>query len=168
MIELNRILVPVDFSPFSERALNYGCRLAEQYGSEIHLLYVKDSLSCVFPEVGMPTYGTGEFLAHQGEIARDHLSELPRKPWQDGLRVVRQIRDGTPYAEIINYASEESIDLIVIGTHGRTGLDHVLLGSVAAHVVREAPCPVMTVRGDATDFHDTDRETNYEHSAVPD
>ena len=168
MIQLRTILVPVDFSPFSERALNTACSLAETFGSEIHLLYVKDAFSCIFPEVGMPTYGTGEFLAHQAEIANDRLSALPGKQREGDLQIVRQIRDGTPYAEIINYAGEESVDLIVIGTHGRSGLDHVLLGSVATHVVRESPCPVMTVRGIASDFHGADEESDHEHSTVSD
>lgn len=166
MIQLSTILVPVDFSVFSERALNYACSLAEQFESEIHLLYVKDAFSCIFPEVGMPTYGTGEFLAHQAAIASDRLAALPGEQRQGGLQIVRQIRDGTPYAEIINYAGEASVDLIVMGTHGRSGLDHVLLGSVATHVVRESPCPVLTVRGTASDFQGADEESGHEHSAV--
>lgn len=166
VIQLRKILVPVDFSAFSERALDSACSLAEQFEAEVHLLYVSDAFSCVFPEVGMPTYGTGEFLAQQAAIASDCLLTLPGAQRQGGLTIVRQIRDGTPYAEIINYADEESVDLIVMGTHGRSGLEHVLLGSVATHVVRESPCPVMTVPGTASDFSTADEQSGDENSAV--
>jgi universal stress protein A len=166
MISFRRILVPVDFSPTSERALEFGCTLASQFDAELHLLYVKEDFHYVFPEPGMPAYGTGEFLARQDAIVAAKLAALPPAPWDAQLNVARAERRGTPYAEIVNYAKQQSVDVIVIGTHGRSGLSQLVLGSVAKHIVRKAPCPVLTVRGIASDPQDTSEGSEHEHPAV--
>ncbi len=167
MVSFQRILVPVDFSPSSERALEAGCTLARQFHAELHLLYVREDFHYVFPEPGMPAYGTGEFLARQKAIAAAKLNALPLDLADSESRVVRSARDGTPYAEIVNYATQKSIDLIVMGTHGHSGLTHLVLGSVAEHVVRLAPCPVLTVRGVTSDPVAKVEGTENEHHPVP-
>ena len=146
MIDLQRIVVPTDFSRCSEIAVAFGCLLAEQFRAELHLLYVKEDLSWVFPDGEVSPYGTGEILPHQREIVIDRLGALPGEPWRSQLHVTRVVRDGTACTEIVSYAAEASIDLIVVGSHGRSGIGHVILGSVAQSVVRKSPCPVMTVR----------------------
>jgi nucleotide-binding universal stress UspA family protein len=79
-------------------------------------------------------------------IAEKALAEIPDPAWAAGKSIVRVCRQGTPFLEIVRYAKEHEMDLIVLGTHGRSGLAHVLMGSVAERVVRKSPCPVLTVR----------------------
>ena len=80
------------------------------------------------------------------------LQKLPPDGWDDGKPVVREVRVGAAFMEIIDYARENEIDLIVIGTHGRSGLMHILMGSVAERIVRKAPCPVLTVKPEGHQF----------------
>jgi nucleotide-binding universal stress UspA family protein len=92
-------------------------------------------------------------LVQQQRVAiSEKLDQQPGSPWDENLTVVREIRQGSPFLEIIRYAKEKNIDLIVLGTHGRSGLAHVMLGSVAERVVRIAPCPVLTVRHPEHEF----------------
>ncbi len=86
------------------------------------------------------------------EGLRRKLEALPDAAWAEKISTVREMRTGHPFVEIIRYAKENSIDLIVMGTHGRTGIPHLLLGSVAEKVVRKAPCSVLTVRDPQHEF----------------
>lgn len=151
MITLKRILVPTDFSAFSRKALDYGCALAQQFGSELHLLHVMQDLVAMVPEPGLAFPPPGDYMQELKSSAERSLSTLPEPAAFSGA-VVRAVRQGPPFLEIVRYAKDQSIDLIVLGTHGRTGLTHVLLGSVAEKVVRKAPCPVLTVRPDEHEF----------------
>lgn len=146
MINLNRILVPVDFSENSRRALEYGCAFAEQFGSELHLLHVLQDLVAMVPEPGLAFPPPGDYMEELRASAEKGLADLPDKAWAEGKSVVRATRQGPPFLEIVRYATDNETDLIIMGTHGRSGLAHVLLGSVAEKVVRKAPCPVLTVR----------------------
>lgn len=146
MKNLERILVPVDFSDDSGRALEQACDLAERCGAQLHLLHV-------IPEAMPMITVTGEALALPPELAQPstaetdvQLASMPGAEWSDKLSVIRESRVGVPFREIIRYASEHEIDLIVMGTHGRTGFAHMVMGSVAEKVVRKAGCSVMTVR----------------------
>ena len=151
MIELKRILVPTDFSDFSEPALNYGCLLAEQFNSDLHLLNVVASPALYGNDpVMLPAEALADHLNEVRAHAEAKLKELPEQ--SNELSVVRDVRQGVAFVEIIRYAKENDIDLIVIGTHGRTGLSHVFLGSVAERVVRKAACPVLTVRPEGHQF----------------
>jgi nucleotide-binding universal stress UspA family protein len=140
---LKRILVPIDFSDCSKKALQYALPLAKEHQAEITLLYVVP-----------PAYGSGEYtgidyaqleaslkVGGQKELAKLARNEVRRDIFVDTL-----VRVGSPTREIIETARNLPADLIVISTHGRTGLKHVLLGSVAEHVVQRAPCPVFVVR----------------------
>lgn len=146
MIELRRILVPTDFSTFSKCALDYGCAIAERFGSELHLLHVEHDYHPIVPEPGLMLPEAGEYLKEAVSAAEQELSQLPAPGTHTTSAVVRHVCVGQPFLEIIRYARAQQIDLIVIGSHGRSGLAHVLMGSVAERVVRKADSPVLTVR----------------------
>lgn len=146
MIEIKRILLPTDFSENSQHGVAYACALAEQFRSELHVLHVVQDLVAMVPEPGLAFPPPGDYVREMEEAARAALAQIPDASWAAGKTVVRVTRQGPPFLEIVRYAKEQSIDLIVMGTHGRSGLAHVLMGSVAERVVRKAPCAVLTVR----------------------
>lgn len=152
MIKLNRIVVPTDFSEFSSHAVRYGCEFARRFSAELHLVNVVEDIYPLVPEPGMMLPAAGEYLADLQKSAEKAIAALPPDGWGDGLTVVRTVLVGTPFLEIVRYAREQDADLIVIGTHGRSGLVHVLMGSVAEKVVRKSPCPVLTVRPEGHQF----------------
>src|SRR5262245_3916213 len=143
MIDLHRILVPTDFSKHSQNAMTYAAAFAEKFAAELYLLHVVQDLALFIPDavaVAPPIAPPVEqFLAAARSALERVLQETPLK----GITVRPEVREGTPFYEIIRFAEETSIDLIVMGTHGHTGLVHMLLGSVAEKVVRKAPCPVL-------------------------
>ncbi|HEX9619420.1 MAG TPA: universal stress protein [Polyangiaceae bacterium] len=145
---INKILVPVDFSPCSEAALNYACFIAGRFGAKVHLLHVWEAPAFLPPEtiVGSPETGrTLAALAHQQ--AFELITDMARSARDRGFEIAGQdVAFGAPARTIVGHAEENGHDLIVMGTHGRTGLMHVLLGSVAEKVVNFAKCPVLTVR----------------------
>jgi len=152
LIELQRILVPTDFSKFSQVAITYAAALTEKFGAELYLLHVVQDLTVFLPEavetapvVALPV---DQFLA----AARTAMERSARDNSLQNLPIHQEIRVGTPFYEIVRFAREVKSDLIVIGTHGHTGLVHVLLGSVTEKVVRKAPCPVLTVRHPEHEF----------------
>jgi nucleotide-binding universal stress UspA family protein len=141
--QIRKILVPIDFSDCSRKALQYALALAREHRAAITLIYV----------VPPPAYPVGEFGGLEyGNLVADmrtggekQLAELAAEIG-DAVSVETQVRTGSPAAEIVAAAQESADDMIVISTHGHTGLKHVLLGSVAEHVIRGAPCPVLVVR----------------------
>ena len=152
MIKLKRILIPTDFSDFSKPAFSYGCMLAEQFKSELHLLHVVASPVMYGTDpIMLPAEALADHMTELKSHAEAKLKELPDAR-NNELSVVREVRQGAAYVEIVRYARANDIDLIVIGTHGRTGLSHVFLGSVAERVVRKAACPVLTVRPEGHQF----------------
>ena len=153
MLALKRILFPTDFSEYSREAEHYACAFARQHGAELHLLTVVEDLLPVIPPLGGPAMAMGGIdPILMTKNARQALEAFPNKEWGHDLKIQRDVRAGSPFVEIVRYAREHDIDLIVIGTHGRTGLKHVLLGSVAERVVRKAGCPVLTVRPKSHSF----------------
>ena len=144
-LRLRRILVPLDFSGKSRQAFEFAVPLAGQYGGKIFLLHV------VEPAYAYP-YGPGEIGVAPldprpiVEGAKKRLSAMARELIPPDLLGRTMVRVGRAYLEIIAVAERLDVDLIVITTHGYSGLKHVLLGSTAEHVVRHAPCPVLTVR----------------------
>ncbi len=148
MIKLERILVPTDFSGYSKQAIAYACELAKRFAAELHLLHVVQ-----FPIVAAPYTGAVAQAGLRPEVsARKELEDLQASALDQIARVERMVRAGAPFVEIVRHAKEKEIDLIVMGTHGRTGLAHMLIGSVAEKVVRKAPCPVLTVRPEGHQF----------------
>ncbi len=152
MIELKKIVLATDFSTYSQAATKFGCALAEQFDSELHVLHVLQDLVAVVPEPGVAFPPPGDYMDELRQSAEQALQEVIDSAWEQGKQVVRAIRQGPPFLEIVRYAKEVDADLIVLGTHGRAGLAHVLLGSVAEKVVRKASCAVLTVRHDAHEF----------------
>lgn len=152
MIRLSRILVPTDFSDYSRAALEYGLALAEKFGAEIHLLHVLQDLVGLVPEPGLAFPPPGDYAIELQASAERALAALPGEGAGEGVTITRATRHGPPFLEIIRYAREQEIELIVMGTHGRSGIAHMLLGSVAEKVVRKAPCPVLTVRAADLEF----------------
>lgn len=147
MITLDRILVPTDFSDCSERARSYACEFAKRFEAELHLLHA-------VPPISIPAYMgyVPDELVEPKDSAREMLEAWDDPALQDAKNVVRVVVLGTPFVEIVQYAREQKMDLIVMGTHGHSGLTHALLGSVAEKVVRKAACPVLTVRPEGHQF----------------
>ena len=149
MIRLTKILAPTDFSPHSEVALRYACEFAEKFGAELHLLYVMQDLISDFDGFyAVP----GNYMAEIKAEADRRLATILDPKWNKGKGVVRTTHAGTPFLEILRYADDKKIDLIVMGTHGRGAVAHALMGSVAEKVVRKAACPVLTVRHPEHEF----------------
>jgi universal stress protein A len=152
MIRLKRILHPTDFSQNAKAAEEYACALAEQFDAELHVMYVLQDMMLVLPEPGSMFAYPETNLAEIRASAEKALQTVPEKGWAKQTKIVRSVRSGAPFVEIVRYAAEHEVDLIVMGTHGRGGLPHVLLGSVAERVVRKAGCPVLTVRPEGHKF----------------
>ena len=144
MMAIRKILVPTDFSDCSESALRYGRAMAAALGASLHLLHVvQDPYTQPWAAEAFPA-PLGDLLVQWEEQARKRMLETLPEAEQAHVTIATQI--GSPFFEIVRYAQEQQIDLIVIGTHGRGPIGHMLLGSVAEKVVRKAPCPVLTVR----------------------
>jgi nucleotide-binding universal stress UspA family protein len=136
-----RILVPTDFSAPSEAALAYGRELALHYDSALHLMHIRENpfLRAEVSDRRSLDEGAARWLD-------ERLTDTDRR--RGAVAIVEQSDE--PAAEILRYAKSAGIDLIVMGTHGRTGLARVVLGSIAEAVVRAAPCPVLTVHSAET------------------
>jgi nucleotide-binding universal stress UspA family protein len=131
------ILVPTDGSRGAKIALGHGVEIASQWDATLHALYVVDTrLARSRPLL--------ETLRDEG---RGAVRDVEVAGTQADLTVVTEVIEGNPHEEILDYVSEHGIDMVVMGTHGRTGLDRVVMGSVAERVVRRSPVPVLTVRG---------------------
>lgn len=149
MLTLKRILVPIDFSEPSEAALKYGIALARGFNAKLYLLHVLAKAPAENTE--SVEYPIGLF-ERMRDAAREHLGNILTDHRAKDLSSEFTTQVGTPHAEIIRYAKDHDIDLIVMGTHGRGPVAHMLMGSVAEHVVRRAPCPVLTVRQTQHEF----------------
>jgi nucleotide-binding universal stress UspA family protein len=138
-MKITTILHPTDFSANSQSAWQVACALAHDYKAHLILLYVQTP-----PEVIMGEFGMLPPEVPDREAMESQLAAL--QPTHAELEVTRCLVDGNPAGEIINFVGEYECDLIVIGTHGRTGLGRVVMGGVAEEVVRKPPCPVLTVK----------------------
>ena len=137
------ILVPTDGSTASATAVEHAIDLAAHYDATLHVLYVVDVTGYSALEVGADVVASA--LEEEGE---DAVGNVARTAEGAGIETQSQIEHGTPHRAIIEYAGAEAVDLVVMGTHGRTGVGRFLLGSVTERVVRTSPVPVLTVRGD--------------------
>ena len=147
-----RILVPCDFSVSFDTVLEWVKPLARAYESRVLLLHVMEPLPdlSVYPweGIGLPQANAAlnQKLIENGKVIRDRLLELGRRKLGTELAVEAQVSVGAPTSEILNVAQEWKADLIAMSTHGRTGLGHLFLGSVAERTVQRAPCSVVTIR----------------------
>lgn len=152
MIDLHRILVPTDFSKHSENALAYAAAFAEKFDAELFLLHVVQDLALFVPEALTAAPPVTPPVEQLTAAVREALDRLIDSNHLRRFTVHTEVREGSPFYEIVRFAKEQEIDLIIMGTHGRAGLVHVLLGSVAEKVVRKSPCPVLTVRHPEHEF----------------
>ena len=156
MRKTTRILVPTDFSDTSDAALTYARTLADSLGASLHLVHVFDDPygDALVAEMSPSVYES----MRATELSRSRRRLLRRLPPADRKQFhgSTAIVSGTPAQAIVDYATDRGMDLIVIGTHGRSGFAHLILGSVAEQVVRTATCPVLTVRAkQAADVRET-------------
>ena len=145
MSKITKILVPIDFSNYSKKALSYAVNFAKQFNSKIYLVYVIEPV--IYPSdfsMGQVTFPSTD--VELADRAKEELNALIKTEIGDTIETDVIIRTGKPFVEINETASKEDIDLIIIATHGHTGMEHLLFGSTAEKVVRKAPCPVLTLR----------------------
>lgn len=145
MVQMKKILVPVDFSDYSKHALKYAIEFAKHFNAELILISVIEPM--IYPadfsmgQVAIPA--TDQNLSERVE---EELKNLDEKEIAGKVKSKRIIKSGKPFFEINETAREEDVDLVIIATHGHTGVEHLLFGSTAEKVVRKAPCPVLTLR----------------------
>jgi nucleotide-binding universal stress UspA family protein len=149
MITIRRILVPTDFSDCALPAVRYAAELADKFAAELVLLHVVPDAVLALPDAVMPTPTPLADLDALTEAGKTGLAHLIAAEKLEPRHPRTEVRIGSPAQEIIAAAKDLHADLVCIGTHGRGGIARVLLGSVAEHVVRQAPCPVLTVRSKA-------------------
>lgn len=144
LIELNRMLVPCDFSGPSKEAAPIAAALAREFKAKVTLLHVID-VRAQYPQFlpGMGLPNLGPVHASAAAMLKDAAGQF------EGLEVETRVVDGIPHREIVTAVDAQNVDLVIMGTHGRTGIGHALLGSTAEKVVRVARCPVLTVRPEA-------------------
>ncbi|MHC4197681.1 MAG: universal stress protein [Planctomycetota bacterium] len=145
MVNIKRILCPVDYSVSSSEAMKYAAHIAGEEGAKVCLIHVVDvrSFGHESPldlEVPKPTPENLE------RVKKELVEDLFQEKGGKGVDVEAIVVVGKPVEEILKAAKEQQIDMIVMGTHGRTGIPHVIVGSVAENVIRKASCPVLTVR----------------------
>lgn len=145
MIQFKKVLVPVDFSDYSIQALKFASEFAGMFDAEIVIIYVVEPV--IYPpdlsigQIALPT------LTYQvDERAKEELVRVAAENVGSNIKVTPVVKLGKPYLEIIEVARTEDVDLIIISTHGHTGVEQILFGSTADKVVRKAPCPVLTLR----------------------
>ncbi len=150
-MQIKNILFPTDFSQGARAAMDYAMSLAGDYNARLTLLYVIQDISIA------------EWYIPSSLSVTDLVEDMQKSAWKEmdkwaaeaGARVkdvVKMVVRGVPFVEIIKTAKDKDADMIVIGTHGRTGIDHMLFGSTAEKVVRKSPCPVLTVRVAGKEF----------------
>jgi nucleotide-binding universal stress UspA family protein len=143
--DIQKILVPIDFSDYSKSALKYAVNFCKNCKADMFLIYV------VEPVIYPPDFSMGQIAipsvnSEWDERARQELDKLAKEEIPSSVTVKTIIKTGKPFLEIIETAGELDVDLIIIATHGRSGVEHILFGSTAEKVVRKAPCPVLTLR----------------------
>ena len=149
--DIKKVLVPIDFSDYSKSALKYAINFVKSFNAEIILVYV------IEPTIYPPDFSMGQIAIPTLDVemdkrAADELSSLAKKELPADMKYKTLIKSGKPFIEIIDTSVEEDVDLIIIATHGHTGVEHILFGSTAEKVVRKAPCPVLTLRDPVKGF----------------
>ncbi len=140
-----KILVPVDFSQYEDEILGYAREIAGKFNASIDLIHVIPNMDYFTP---YESFMAAENIVAiqkgvEGEVEKD-LEEVAKK--LPDIPLKKAIRTGVAFVEILDYVNSEGIDLIIMGTRGRGGLEHIIIGSVAEKVLRKSPCPVLTIR----------------------
>lgn len=139
-----RILIPVDGSEPAHDAAQLGIDLAVEHDATVHGLYVVEPVT-------VAEGGAGQVIEAMQETGKEIVSDLAEQAEEKGLSVETDVKTGVAHREILDYAEANDIDLMVVGTHGRTGIGRYLLGSVTEKIVRLSDVPVLTVRPDEDD-----------------
>jgi nucleotide-binding universal stress UspA family protein len=139
-----RVLVPIDYSEFSQAAVDYATDLARGLDAELVMLHVVDPGVPTTPTYAGPMMGYDSVYEAQVQKAQAYLDELT--PWMQGVAHRSLVRSGFPATEIVALAKAEPVDVIVMATHGRTGLSRLVMGSTTEAVLRTSPVPVLTLR----------------------
>lgn len=145
IMKIKRILFPTDFSEGAKNALPYALDMARSYGAKLYFLHVLYDIATA-SGLHVPHTSIDVMYSDLKATAQKELERFGLKEREDLKDVEYAVVRGVPYEEILTFAKNNDIDLIVIGTHGRKGIDRVLFGSTAERVVRNALCPVLTVR----------------------
>ncbi len=144
-MKIKKILVPIDFSEYSLKALNYAVEFAQVFQAELFLVYVIEPM--VYPaDFSMGQITIPEIDTSINSQAEEDIEKIIKERISGKVNAKGIIKTGRPFLEIIETASEIDADLIIIATHGMTGMEHLLFGSTAEKVVRKSPCPVLTLR----------------------
>lgn len=143
-MDIRHILAPTDFSDYSKKALSDALELARTFGAKLTLLHVVEP-SPYLGEFTPPAAGA-DLVNNLERQASAALARMLPEAQRAQIEVIRSVVIGSPLRKIVEAAEAKHVDLIVMATHGRTGLSHLLIGSVAERVVRTAPCPVLTIR----------------------
>jgi len=154
MIALKHVLVPTDFSETSDRAVRYAKAFAKAFGATLHIVHVVEEPYGQFWAVEAYGFSLAALQDEWIKEAGTRMAKVQAESEQAAVTTVTSTVLGHPVMEILRYAKDQNVDLIVMGTHGRGPLGHVVMGSVAERVVRKAPCPVLTVRAEEKDFVD--------------
>ena len=157
------ILAPTDFSDVGQAAIKCAADYARFFEAELHLLNVAEDYTAYYPDAGM--VAASELTVDMDAMLASANKQLAEVQIASDIKVVRVVEIGTPQWTILNYAKDNDIDMIVVSTHGRTGLKHLFMGSVAEKVVRRASCPVLTIRPEGYEVDDAPPETPADEKA---
>jgi len=160
MLKIDRILCPVDFSEFSARAYDYAYSLARRYGAKLLLEHVIQPLTSAYPYYAFPDTMSQVYWS-LSEDAEKRLRELTGRHAQNGFQPELVVQEGLVTDSILSFAEKQAVDLIVMGTHGRHGVDRLTTGSVTEKVLRRARCPVLAVRKPTHDFVDPSQKNDF-------
>ena len=152
MLKINKVMVPTDFSQESLKALRYATEFASSLlAAEILVVHVMEPP--VYPAMNFAgAANVPSFYDELRQACAERLDKLVKDEIPEGIEARAIMRDGRPFAELVETAGEEEVDLIIVATHGHTGHKHLMLGSTAEKIVRTAPCPVLTVRDSEREF----------------
>ena len=153
MADIKKVLYATDFSDNSKYALTFALSFAKQYDATLYILHVIQQPSYplgMYAEISFDAMD--KFNRNISDAVEKEMMALREKDLQGFSKFECLVLQGTPFLEILRSAKEKEVDMIVVGTHGRTGLDHVLFGSTAEKIVRRAPCPVLSVRLPGKEF----------------
>ena len=146
---IDSILVPTDFSEYSDRAFAWALEMADKWQATLELLHVVPTPTYPPMMIGESGFNAADYESSLKDDAEKQIAATADRAEKPGIAIKTIVVVGSPFHDICTIAKQAKSDLIVVGSHGRTGLSHVLLGSVAERVVRHAPCPVLVVGREA-------------------